>query len=77
MCLCHGCDDVFGPSGWAFFQLYFDAIELVAYMFEFFVEFVAVVSEPVLQALEQVPWKVALIAFWIAVVYDRFEPLAK
>ena len=61
----HWRNDVFDHfAGVLWLEQFFDAIQLVAYMFEFFVEFIAVIGKPVLQALEQIPREIALIAFW-------------
>ena len=53
----------------------FDIAELVSDVFELFIEGFPMVSEPVLDGFEQIPWEVILVAFGIAVCCDVFEPV--
>lgn len=62
-----------GLSVWMLLEERLDGAELITNVFEFFVEFVAVVSEPVLDAFEQVSWKVAELL--LPVGLDILEPL--
>ena len=75
MCLGQWCDDVFGALGVILAQKCLDRVELVSDVFELFIEGFPMVSEPVLDGFEQIPWEVILVAFGIAVCCDVFEPV--
>jgi len=75
VCFGQGCDDVFGISAGVLLQQCLDRVELVSDVFEFLVEVLAVVGNPVLDGFEQIPREVIVVAFGIAVLCDVFEPL--
>lgn len=76
MCLCHGCDDVFGRFAGTLRKERFDACKLVSEVFELLVKLVAVVGEPVLYGFEQVGGEVLLESLRIAVLCDVVESLS-